>query len=177
MVAGVLEFCGEPALRVFDVDFADLAEFAFRHHLAGLFDGREAGVGVGQGEDQSGLLDFGLEFDGLVEGEGDGFVDDHVESAFEGHHGGGVMGEIGSDDGDEVHPLAFRQAAFVFKHLLIGFVNPVVGQVIGFAGGNGNFRIDAEAAADEFDLAVHEGGEAVDGSDEGVAAAADHAHA
>ena len=56
-LSGGFETCGEPALRIFDDDFADFAELAGADHVARFFDERIAGVIVRQAVEQAGFLD------------------------------------------------------------------------------------------------------------------------
>ncbi len=112
----------------------------------------------------------------LLEREGHGLVDHHMETRLQSAHGRFVMKLVGGDDGHEVHALALGQRGLLLQHLLPSGIYAVVGNVIRSARAQGNFRINAEASANEFDLVLHKRGATVDSPDEGIAAAADHSH-
>src|SRR5690606_30974069 len=164
-----------PALGILDDDLADFAELAGAHEFTRLLDHDVAGVVVGEGEDASGLGDDFLQGAGFLEVESDGFVADDVEAFFEEELGGRKVLVVGRDDDDEVEAIGGGAGGLGGGHLGVGTVNAGrVEEEVG-AGGPGTFGVGGKGAGDEFGLAVHLNGDAVDGTDEGAAPAADHA--
>ena len=84
---------------------------------------------------------------------------------------------VWSDDGDEIHALPERQRGFGFHHLLKRTVAARGGKIEVGPRITRTLRVAAESSADEFDAAVHGGGDAVNGSDKGATASTDHSHA
>ena len=83
LLAGVLKRRGEPVLRIFDLDHAELAELAGGDHLARLPDHRIAGVVVGQAEDSPVRSDRLARGQRVVERGGERLVADDVDAGFE----------------------------------------------------------------------------------------------
>ena len=82
---------------------------------------------------------------------------------------------VGRDDGDEVHALLGGQGGLALDPFLVGAVTAAGRQEEVAAAGAGAFGVGGERAADEFNLAVHVGRDAMDAADERAATAADHA--
>ena len=95
-------FIGFATLDIFDLDEADGAKLSVGDHGFGLTDEGVAGVVVGEAEDEAGFLNFLVQFLGVFEGVGEGFVADDVEAVFEGGEGVGIVGVVGGHDGDDV---------------------------------------------------------------------------
>ena len=167
---------GQPTLGVFDDDAADRSQLAFGHKVAGLLDHGVAGVVVSEAEELAGLRDPALQVPGLLQVYGHGLVADHGEPGVQGGYGHRVVDVVGRDYGDEVHPVAVGEGGLPAEHLLVVAVYAVGGQQQVLAAEPGLLRRAAEGAADQLDLVVHVGGDAVDRADEGVPAASHHAH-
>lgn len=177
-LAGVFKWCGKPALGVFDEDFADGAKFTGANDVAGLFDEGVAGVVVGEEEGQAGLADGVVNVLCVLKGVGEGFVAGDGEAGAQGGDGRPGMEVVGCDDCDEVDAFFRGECGLFFDHFLPGGVGAVGrqaevegGKVAGFMG------VGGEGAAVECDFAIEGRSHTVDGADEGVGAAADHAHA
>src|SRR6185369_12511423 len=79
------------------------------------------------------------------------------------------------NDGDEVHALGFRQPGLGFDHLLEGAIASFGWKEQVRAACLRSLGVGGERAADEFDLLIHGGRDAMHGADERAAPAADHA--
>ena len=153
-LVGFFEGGGEPALRVFDDHFAEVAEGTGADEVARLFDHGVAGVVVGEDEDFFGLRDDFAEGERFFEAEGDGLVADDVEAGFEEEFCGREVLVVGRDDDDEVEAFAGGFAAFEPGHLGVAAVNAGrVEEEVG-AGGGGAGGVGGEGAGDEFGLIV-----------------------
>src|SRR5664280_3379967 len=85
------------------------------------------------------------------------------------------MPVVGRDDDDEIETRVRRHPGFGPDHLGVTSVDPRgIEQEIG-AGRPGARRIGRERAGHQLGLAVHDGGEAMHGADQGATAAANHA--
>ena len=166
---------GEPALRIFDDDLADLAELAGGDHLARLLHERVAGVVVGEAVEQAGLFHELAELLRLGEIEGRGLVAEDVEAVFERHLRRRKVHVVRRDDDDEVHALVRRQARLRLDHFLEGAVAAVRRKEEVRAGLARTSAGRREGAADEFDLPVDVRRDAMHRADERAASAADHA--
>ncbi len=173
-VIGCFDEAGKPALRVFDDDFADVAELAFLHELAGLFHHHVAGVVVREHEHFFRLFDDGPELLGLGEIEGGGLIEDDVEAGFEKQLRRREVLVVGRDDDDEIEPLISGHLRLGFRHFSIGAVGAIRRNVEIFGGGLGALGVRGKGSGDEFRLPIHVGGDAMDGTDKGAASAADH---
>ena len=167
---------GQPALGILDDDASDRSQLAGGYKLPRFLDHRVAGVVVGKAEELAGLSDLALQLPGLGQVHRHGLVADDVESGVQGGYGHGEVRAVGRYDGDEVHPLLRRQRGLRLQHLLVGAIDSLRGQQKVLSAEPGLLRRAAEGPADELDLVVHLGRDAVDGAYEGVPPAAHHAH-
>ena len=145
--------------------------------MAGFLDERVAGVVVREAVEQPALFHDGGEGLGFREVESGGLVREDVKAVFERHFRRGKVHVIRRDDGDEVHALGGRAGFLGGDHFLESAVAAVGGQEEIRAGLAGALWVGTKSAANKFNLAVNGGGDAVNGSDESAASAADHAHA
>ncbi len=72
--------------------------------------------------------------------------------------------------------VRFGQPAFLLQHVFVRKIGPVFGKKQQPAGFPGIVGMAAEGAANQLDKTIHIGGDAMDGADEGILSAADHAH-
>ena len=165
---------GQPALRIFDDDFADFADLAGFDHVARFFDERVAGVVVREAVEQAGLFHEGAKLFGLGEIEGRGLVAEHVEAVFERHLGRREMHVVRRDDGDEVHALVLGQLGLGLDHFLEGSVTTIGRQEEICAAGFGFFGVAGESATDEFNLLIHGSGNAMHCANESTTSSANH---
>ena len=167
---------GEPAQGVLHVDLPDLAQGAAGDQLSGLADHRVAGVVVEEAEHPAGLLHQRLQRERLGGVHGEGLLADDVEAGLQECLGDLVVAEVRRADGDEIDALVLRKRQLLLDHVLVVGVAASGSQVEPLGELRGLRRVPSEDTADQVDLAVHSGGDAVDFADEGVIASADHAH-
>ena len=177
LLSAFLKARGEPALGILHDYFADLAESPREDEFAGLLDQRITGVVVSQSVEEPGTLEHDAEFPGLGQIECCGFVGEDGKAVLQSAFGSGEMNVIRRDDGDEIHAFAEGKSCLLLHHLPEGVVAAIGGEKEIRSGIPGALGIAAEGSADQFDLAVEMGGDAVDSSDEGPAAPTHHAHA
>ena len=175
-IALPLRQLAQPTLRIFYIHFADLAKHPVAHHRFGLLDHRVSGIRMRQTEQQTRLLEFGLQLLRLIQRKRDRLFDDHMETMVQRHHRRSEMGEIRRHDRHEIHALPLGKQALLADHLLIGEIGPVFRQEQHLARSLSDLRIDAESTTDQFNQSVHVGRDPVDGSDESILASANHAH-
>ena len=96
-------------LDVLDLHQADLPELPFGHHGPSLPDHRIPRVVVSEAEDEPCLSNFGHQVESVVEGVGDRFVTDHIESEVEGGSREQMVRVVGGHDGDHVRPVIARR--------------------------------------------------------------------
>ena len=174
LVVAALNEVVEPALRIFDDDFADVAELALADHFAGLFDHHVARVVVREHEDLLRFLHDGSELLGFGEIEGGGLIENDIEAGFEKQFRGWKVLVVRRDDDDEVEPLVGRHLRLSFGHLGIGTVGAIRRNIEILRGCLGTLGIRREGAGDEFRLTIHVSCDAMDCTDKGAASAADH---
>jgi hypothetical protein len=130
---------------------------------------------MGEGKDLAAAVHEVAQHACLGEIEGHGFVANHMETSFEKRLGGPKVLVVRGDDHDKIEPVGAGAGGLGAGHLGVGAVNPGgIEKQIGARGG-GFYRIGGEGTSDELSLAVHLRSDAVDGTDEGTTATADHA--
>jgi hypothetical protein len=90
---------------------------------------------------------------------------------------GGKVQVVWRDDRNEIHAFAERESGLGFHHFFEGSVATRGWQEKISAGIARALWVAAEGTADEFDLSVHIGCDAMNAADEGAASTTDHAHA
>ena len=173
LVAGRLGRAGQPVLRIFDLDEADLAEFAVPHHLAHAAHQRIAGVVVGEGEDAARIVDRVLHLLGFGERHRQRLVADHMNAGFEEGVGRAGVDVVRRDDRDRLDPV--RPPGLGLRHALVIVVDAVGGEAERLARAARLVRRRRQSAGDEFVLVVDARGDAVDRADEGALSSAHHA--
>ena len=129
-----------------------------------------------KGQDQSGFFYFFLQLLSFFELEGNRFVYHNVESSFQRHHSRFEVPFVWGNNRNKVHPFAFGEAYFVFKHFRIGFINPAFGQEVGASRTEGDVGVYTETAAYQLYLVVHKCSAPVNGAYESIASSAYHSH-
>ena len=175
LVAARLEAGREPPLAVLHDDLAQLAELAVRDHVARVPHERVARVVVGHAEDGALAAHELDQLARLRRGVHERLVADHVEARLDRGLGDRVVHVVRRHDDDEIDAVVRRARELAVEQLLPGAVGPVVGDAEIPRRVPRARRIRGERARGQHRLLVERGGGAVDGSDERVAAAADHA--
>ena len=169
--AFVLHRRGQPVLRVFRLNDADLAQIACRHHGPRLADHRIAGVIMGEDEKRLGLGDAGRQRLRILQRGGQGLVADHMDALGQERLRGSSMDVVGRDNRDRLDPVL--AGGFGLGHLLETAVGARDAQSLrtggGFLGGR------RQRACHQIKPVVNARGDAVHPADKGVIAAAHHA--
>ena len=164
---------GEPVLDVSRVDDPDVADFASFNHFARLAHHRIAGVVEGHRKNEpfgAGELD---QFRSLGERRRQRLVADDVNSRLEERLGDGEVQVVRGYDDDSLD--AVRTGRLANGHFAIVRVGPVRRKPKLGARGARVFDVRRQSAGIELDHIVEPHGHAVNGADESVAPAADHA--
>ena len=164
---------GEPVLGVFHLHQPDPPEQPLGYGRARLSDHGVAGVVVRQHEDGVRSRRRLGNLPRLLERRGQRLVADHVDAAGEKRLCRRRMHMVRCDDRDRLHAVGPRRLAL--GHRLEVVVDPVLGEAEGLSGLPRPLRRRRQGAGDEIEGAVEPRGHPVDGADEGVLAAADHA--
>ncbi len=174
LVARGIDRPRQPVLYVAGMHRNDAAELARRDHFAGLADHCVAGVVEG---DQKFTLELFRQSDqrlGVGERRRQRLDADDVDPGLEEGGSDRRVQVIGRDDH---HGLdAVGPSRLGARHLAIVGLGAFGGDTDLGRGCRGVVRIGRERTGDEDDLVVEPHGQAMDGADEGVAAAADHSY-
>ena len=166
----------EPALRIFHIDEAQASQLSLGNAALHLLDGRVGRIGVSQRQGAARLSHFLFESQCLVEREGHGLVQHHVESHVQCHRSLLVVHPVWRHDGHEVHAFAQGQCRLALHHLTIVAVDALRGHVPRLARRERGLIIAAEASAHQLNVVIHQRCPQMDGADHGIPASADHAH-
>ena len=123
LLARLLERRGQPVLRILDLDHAQPAEPAVRHHGPGLADHGVGRVVVGQHEHPPGPLHQPHQLLRVRDAGGQRLVAQHVDAGLEERPCGRQVQMVGRHDRDHVD--AVRAAPFLLRHLGEGGVGPL----------------------------------------------------
>ena len=123
------------------------------------------------------LVDDLAQLTSLLKIESNGFVADHVESGFQKSLGDVEVQIVLNYDRNKIDAFVFGKGLFLFRHFLIGGVDPRWFQVEVLAGQSGFLGVRGEGPRDQFDLSIQCGGSAMNPSNEGPSSATHHSHA
>ena len=167
---------GQEVLQVLDNDLAHPPHLSRTEQRARLPDHGMAGVVVGQGKDQARFLDDVYELLGLFQRVSHGLVADDVDAGLQERAADVEMGDVGSDDADEVNALIGGKVSLGGGHFGVRVVNPARVQVKLGARFAVEIRVARKHPGHHLGLLLHGHDHPMHRADKRPRAAADHAH-
>ena len=114
-LSGLLQWSGQPVLRIFNLDHANRSQFSTGDHLPSLAHQGIAGVVVGHGKEQPGAAHGPLQVLGILESGGERLVADDVDASLEKCFRRRIVQMVRGHDGDGINAIfsgRFRRGHF-----------------------------------------------------------------
>ena len=114
-LSGLLQRCGQPVLRIFNLDHANRSQLSTGDHLPGLAHQRIAGIVVRHRKEQPGAAHGPLQVLGILESGGERLVADDVDAGLEKRFCRRIVQMVWGHDGDGINAIfsgRFRRMPF-----------------------------------------------------------------
>ena len=146
-LGGIGIIAGVEAVRVLQIDHADVAQHPLPHHCGHLVDQRVAGEAICDPYDNAPVFGQGRDLLALLHGEEERLLADDVKAGFKASFGDLVVSEVRCRDGDNLNPVG-RAFPFLGNQGLVVRIKPVLGDPEVHAKILSALKVEVEGAAD-----------------------------